>query len=409
MISLSFNPLSVNAAEWSAQPSVRMDEGYDNNMRLTLIPHNSVRSSLLAPKLDLATRSGIWQLSGNAEAVQTRYSGESNLDTDERFFNIGAAYLSERSSWQLTGSSSKSSALTDRLTSSTTGLVQAQSIQDAHSISPSWTWSMNELTQLQLVYSLSNISYVNGTAIGLYDYSTHSISATLTRSLDLQDKLFFSAGYSIFNVPATNPIQISSDTATTSTRSKSSTYQAGITRIFSETTRGTLSAGLRNSSNEQNAIPCIFIFGSLQCFSQFHETIFSKASGTVFNGSFEKQFENNSFSVSASRSLDPSGTGGQVKNDTLRLALNRSFTSEFSGGLSINSSTISTEIGNVSIIDYRLYQVGSSLSWQWTPELNINANYSYTHVRRVSESNPVASNAVYLVLRYQWQKMSISR
>jgi hypothetical protein len=268
---------------------------------------------------------------------------------------------------------------------------------------------MNELTQLQLVYSLSNVSYVNGTAIGLYDYSTRSISASLTRSLDPQDKIFISAGYSIYNVPATNPIQISSDMATTSTRSKTATYQAGITRIFSETTRGTLSAGLRNTSNEQNAILCIDIFGSLQCFSQFHETIFSKASGTVFNGSFEKQFENNSLSVSASRSLDPSGTGGQVKNDSLGLALNRSFTSKFSGGLSVNINTVSTEIGNVSIVDYRLHQAASSLSWQWTPELKIDASYRYTHVRRVSEANPVASNAVYLALSYQWQKMSISR
>jgi hypothetical protein len=261
---------------------------------------------------------------------------------------------------------------------------------------------MNELTQLQLVYSLSNISYVNGIGIGLYDYSTRSISASLTRSLDPQNKLFFSAGYSIFNVPAT------------SLTSKSATYQAGLTRIFSETSRGTVSAGMRTTSAEQDGFQFAPRF-CITCPPDFLEivrvpaTIHSESTDVVFNGSFEKQFENNSFSISASRSLDPSGTGGQVQNDSLGLALNRSFTSKFSGGLSINNNTVSTEFGNVSISGYRLYQIASNLSWQWTPEWNIDASYRYTHVRRVSEANPVASNAVYLALRYQWQKMAISR
>jgi hypothetical protein len=402
MLSLSLNPLFVNAAEWSAQPSVRLTEGYDNNARLTLNPHNSVSSSLLAPKLNLVARSDLWQWSGNAEAVQNRFSGDSDLDTDERFFNIGAAYQSERSTWQLTGSSSKSSVLTDRQINSTTGFVQTQSIQDAHSISPSWTWSMNELTQLQLDYSLSNASYVNGISIGLYDYSTRSISASLTRLLDSQNKLFFSAGYSIFNVPAT------------SLNSKSATYQAGSTWIFSETSRGTVSAGLRMTTAEQDEFQFVPRF-CLTCPPSFLEfvpvpvTIRSESTGIVFNGSFEKQFENNSFKISASRSLNPGGTGGQVQNDSLGLALNRAFTSKFSGGLSLNSNTARTEIGNVSVSDYRLYQIGSNLSWQWTPEWNLDTSYRYAHLRRTSEANPVASNAVYLALRYQWQKMAISR
>jgi hypothetical protein len=402
MLSLSHYPLSVNAAEWSSEPSVRLSEGYDSNARLTVSPHKSVRSLLLAPKLNLATRSDIWQLSGNAEAVHNRFSGDSDLDADERFFNISTAYLSERSIWQLSGSRSKSSVLTDRQINSTTGLAQAQRIQDSHDISPSWTWSMNELTQLQLVYSLKNVSYVNGISIGLYDYSTRSISTSLTRSLDPQNKLFISAGYSIFNVPATT------------LNSKSATYQAGFTRIFSETSRGTVSAGLHTTSAEQNGFQFVprFCFTCPPDFLEFVRvpvTIRSESTDIVFNGSFDKQFENNSLSISASRSQDPSGTGGQVQSDSLGLALNRSFTSKFSGGLSVVRNTSRTEIGNVSVTDYRFRQVASNLSWQWTPELNVDASYRYIHVRRASDANPVTSNAVYLAVKYQWQKMAISR
>ncbi len=411
MLPLLSNPRSVNAAEWSAQPSVRLSEGHDNNIGLTIQPHDSVRSSLFAPKLNLGASSDIWQMTAGAEAVQNRYSGAGDLDTDERFFDMGASYKSERSTWQVTASKSKGSSLSNPRINPDTGVVQSQLIHDAQSVSPSWTWAMSELTRLRLTYSLSNVSYVNGLNVGLYDYSTRAVSATVTSVLDPYHSVFFSAGYSIFNVPATTPILISSDTATTSQKSKSTTYQAGITRVFSETTRGTLSVGLRKTSSEQIAIPCIDFFGTGQitCFSSVHITLFNKASGTVFNGSFEKQFENNSLSISASRSLDSSGTGAQVQYDSLSLGFNRSFTSQLAGSLSYTNSKVSQDIGNFSGVDHRLYRIEPSLHWQWTQELTLYGSYRYTHIRRVAEAKPVTADAVYLTLRYQWPKMAFSR
>jgi hypothetical protein len=415
MLPLLSSPRSANAAEWSAEPSVRLNRGYNDNIQLTIQPHSSVTSSLFAPKLNLGASSDIWQVAGGVEAVQNRFSGDSNLDADDRFYNLSASYLTERTTWQVAGSVSKSSFLTNQQITPETGVVQVQKVQDASSITPSWTWAMNELTQLQLAYSLQNISYVNGVEAGLYDYSARAITATLTNSLDQNHKVFFSARYSVFNLPAIAPTPISFDSFETSQRSKSSTYQAGITRTFSETARWTLSAGLRKTSIEQDGLQVIQVacpppFDFLTCATEFRPaTFFSKQSGTVFSGNFEKLFASSSFTATMSRSLDSSGTGGQVQTDSLGLSISQSFTPKLTGGLSVISYTSSTVTPNISGIDNRLYSIEPTLHWQWTQELSLDGSYRYTHIRRVAEAQPVTADAVYLTLRYQWQKMAISR
>jgi hypothetical protein len=407
MLPLLSNPRTVNAAEWSAQPSVRLSEGHDDNIGLTLQPHDSVRSSSFAPKLNMGASSDIWQLTAGAEAVRNRYSGADDLDTDERFFDMGMSYMSERNKWQVTATKSKGSSLSSRQISPDTGAVQSQIILDTQSISPSWTWAMNELTQLQLVYSLSNVSYVDGIRVGLYDYSTRNASVTLTNSLNLHDQVFITAGYSIFNVPKTALGQIGNEEFATTLKSKSSTYQAGITRIFSETTRGTLSAGLRKTSIEQDGFVLEGFFFGFPITTP--ATFFSKTSGAVFNGIYEKKFENNSLNISVSRSLDSSGTGAQVQYDSLSLGFSRSFTSQLAGSVSYINTKTSQDIGNFSSVDNRLYRIEPSLHWQWTPECSLDANYRYTHLRRIAEEKPVTANAVFLTLRYQWSKTAISR
>jgi len=387
---------SANAAEWSAQPSVRVSQERNDNPRLVIQPHNSVIGSMIAPKLDLAAGSEIWQMTGSVEAVQKRFSGESDLNRDDRFYNLGASYITERSTWQLTGSSTKTSIFANELVNPDIGAVQVQKVVDTHSVTPSWTWAVNELTQAQLSYSFNNVSYVDGQSVGLYNYTTRNISAQLSKQLDYKNQVFVVAGYSIFNIP------------TTTLQSKSATYQAGITRAFSETMSGTLAVGTRKTSDEQNVLVCTLFLGPF-CVQTANTTQFTKRSGSVFNGSLDKKYETIRLNITLSRAFDPSGLGGQVRKDSQEIKLDKQFTSRFTGYFSAGNYQYKSESGNLPTVDRHLYNFQPGLRWIWTQELTADLSYRYWHIKRAVEDEPATSKSTYLVLKYVWPKIEISR
>jgi hypothetical protein len=389
-------PRSADAAEWSVQPSVRVGQEYNDNPVLTVDPHNSVRGSMISPKLDLGMSSDIWQITGDMEAVQKRFSGNSGLNRDDQFYNLTASYQTERSTWQVAGSTSKSSTIAEEQISPDTGAVQFPVAYDTHSINPSWVWAVNELTQLQLIYSFTDVSYVNGQTVGFHDYTSRGVSAQLTKQYDPQNQIFFSAGYSIFNVPSTT------------LESKSATYQAGIIRVFSETLRGTLTAGARQTSDEQIVLVCTLSFGPF-CFQTANEARFAKQTSSVFNGSLDKTYETTRFKITFSRAFDPSGLGGQVRTDSQEAWLSRQFTARLKGYLSAANYEYKSETGNLSGIDRHYYMFEPGLQWLWTQELSADLSYRYRHIKRADEDNPATSRSAYLTLKYAWPKMSFSR
>lgn len=385
------------AAEWSVQPSARVGEEYSDNPLLTVLPHNSTHGSMLSPKLDFDISSDIWQVKGSMEAVQKRFSNNnSGLNIDDQIYNLMGSYNTERSTWQLAGSSSKSSTIAQEQVNPDTGAVDFPVVYNTHSITPSWTWAVDELTQLQLAYSFTNFSYVDGQVVGLYDYSARTLSTQITRQTSPNDQVFFSVGYSIFNVPST------------AFESKATTYQAGITRQFSETLSGTLTAGTRHAADEQDVLVCRVSLGPF-CYLTAAETQIAKQTSSVFNGSLKKRYETTSLTFTLGRSFDPSGLGGQVRTDSQELSLSRNFTSRLNGYFSVANYGYRSETGNLPGIDRHYYTYAPGLKWMWTEELSADVSYRYRHIKRANEGNPATSNSVYLILRYTWPQTSISR
>lgn len=389
-------PRTGNAAEWSAQPSVRLSEEHSDNINLTPQPHHSVTGSMFSPRLDLGVISDIWQITGGMEAVEKRYPGDSELNKDDRNYNLTTSYRTERSSWQLGGAVLKNSTLANDQIGPNTGLVEVQKVYDEHSVNPSWTWTMNELTRLQLAYSFDSVSFVNGQSAGLNDYSTRSVSAQLTNQRDPKNQIFLTAGYSIFQVPST------------AFESKSATYQIGMTQAVSETMNWTLAGGGRKTSSEQTTPVCTLSFGPF-CLQIAKETQSSKDSSSVFNGSLAKQYEVTQVQAAFSRAFDPSGLGGQVRTDSQNVSLNRLLAPRLTGNLSVSNYNYKSETGNLSGVNRHLYVFQTGLHWMWTEKLSTDLSYQYMHIKREQEDKPTSSNAAYLLLRYGWSKMSVSR
>lgn len=390
-----------NAAEWSVSPSIRARGDYDDNIYLSIHPVDSVTSTWVVPKLDFGIASEIWKVYGGAELAARRFRGHEELDSDSQAYRLGYSYMTERSILDLSAKSSKVSYLAGPKISPDIGLFTQNTNTDTKIFSPSWTWSMTELTRLQITYSKSDVSYVNGQSVGLYDYGYSSLSVTISNQFDTDTQIFLLPGYSTYRVPAT------------STESKTTSYQVGITRTFSETMNGTLSLGGRRTSGEYQALVCKVYFGPT-CLQSGLDTVSGQDSGSTYNANLEKKFELVHITAAASRSFNPSGSGQQVIIDSVTFNLSRPFTEKMTGSLDADGYNYNYRISSSTNVpstaqDYKIYQIAPHLRWQMAPEWNLEGGYRYTYIRRENEPTYATSNVIYLTLAYYPQKMSISR
>lgn len=395
-------PVPGRTAEWALEPAVKLRREYNDNIRLTIQPHESTYGSIVTPSFAFGINTPVWQTSGGGEISQRRYSGQEGLDRDDSLMRISTKYLTERSTWQLDAHRTRDSVLTNEYVSSDTSLAQTHRRRDNKQVQPSWTWMFSERTRLQVSHQDADVSYENGSSVGLYDYQYRSTTLTLYNQLSELNQLFLFAGYSTFDVPSTD------------FDSKTNSLQAGITRSFSATTRGTLQAGTRRTESFTRGGRLIYLpvstpFGVFLTPIGVTQDERTEKTGIVFSGNIETKHENNRYYMALSRSLDPSGSGGQIEQDTLQISLNRQFTSLFGAHLSANANNVRTVEGNITGNERAYYDIGPGASWQWTREWNLALNYRYSRVKRELESVAAVSHSVNLILAYQPLKWSISR
>ncbi|MHB8716890.1 MAG: hypothetical protein ACYC9H_12885 [Sulfuricaulis sp.] len=390
---------TCQAAEWFTTPSIQLREDYNDNVLLTTQPHSGESSTWVTPALNFGVASDIWQATGQASLTNSRYPGHSQLNSNAQNYSLGSSYKTERETWQLNGSYSKIPFITQETIGINTGLYTQNIITDTTSISPSWTWLITELTQLQLSYSQGNVSYLNGASSGLFDYRSSEASAKLSSQYDVYTQIFLQTTYSIFRVPST------------SFKSKTKSYQVGATRSFSDTMNATFSLGSRSTLNQQQGIPICLLSFAASCLVPGPQIMASsRSSSPTFTASLEKQFETLHLSAAASRAYEPSAAGQELRSDSVFLSVTRPFTERLTGGLTINGYKMRVDAGSTASVDNRkVYQIQPSLSWQWTPEWNLGTGYSYTHVQRVNDTTSASSSETYLTLTYQWPTISISR
>jgi len=398
-------PVTGGAAEWSAEPSVRLRREYNDNLQLSIFPQESVTGSIITPALDLGVGTPTWKLGFGAEATQRRYSGQEGLDRDDSLLRFSSLYRTERQTWQLSASRRSDSVVTSEEVDSDTGTVSAVEDRDTDSVSPSWIWMFSQTTQLQLAYQQTDVTYgENSQSVGLYDYRNQATAATLSKQISELSQIFISGSYSEFHVPDT------------SFDSKTRNLQAGITRSFSESTRGTLQAGLRRTES--------FTKGGTPTFTLFTDPntgityaiqtgvspdTRTRQTGSVFSGNLETQFESTRLNMALSRSLNPSGSGGQSELDTFKIDLNRQLAARLRAYVTANAFKARTVEGNISSNDRTYYGIGPGADWQWSREWSVGMNYRYAHAKREFESEAAESHSVALTLTYRPLKMAISR
>ena len=393
-------PVVSSAVEYSAQPSISLQGAYDDNILLTTQPHPSVSSGILTPQLDLAAAMENWQITATGRLRSVRYSGNTGLDTNDKFLNFSSSLIKERTQWRLSGATSKESTLLSEKFTPDLGIVRTQTHHTTRSIAPAWSALLTEATELKLDYQSSDVSYDKGVRGPFNDYQNNQTNISLSNVLTSRTQIFISGSNSAFEVPAAEY------------RSKTNSWQLGLTSDFSETVKATFSAGGRKTTTER-VVHCAFFnpFSAGNCLVPIYRVDTTKDSGSVYNVNIQKQLERTGINVTLNRGIDPSGSATQIQTDTASVGVNHNIAqSRLTAGFNASGYRSKAIGGNAASYPARdYYLLESSLSWRWTERLTLSGSYRRVRLKfRDIDAAPV-SNSVQVTISYQAPKLSISR
>lgn len=404
-VSLCLIPSSeVVAAEWSIEPSISLNEEYNDNIRFATLPHPGVLQSRLSPSIIFSSKTEVSEVRGSARLNINRYTGDPLVsDRNDKIFSLLTRLQSERDAWAMNASYTQDS--TTESEAVATGIVQPRTQRTARSLAPSWTRSLTERTSLKLDYSYQDVKYAEH--INLNDYTSQQVGGTLQYRLTQQDQVSLSASYSKTDyapetaVSNTSPFYFSTTTVNKSDRRN---VQLGIDHEFSETLSGSVTLGIRNSLSikEQNQALCLGFI----CAAPVSATSETRGDGSLFSANLDKKFESSKVSGFASRDTNASGSG-LVQTDKFGVSLINNLTENLTG--SLGATAYHTQYIGVIAPGSRYYTFEPKLNWHFTEWWTLDAGYRYARSEPGSANNATISNAVYLNLGYNWPKIAISR
>ena len=406
--------LPVFAAEWSAEPTVSLRNGYNDNIRLTTGDRDSVWETGVTPAVKFGVAKENQGLFGNADVSIRRFYGGSDanssslLDREDYHLRVDSYHRTERNEFGADIAVTQDSTLDSEL-DETGQVIEDRATRLSTALGPRWTRVLNEKTKLNLVYRYNRVDYSDEVgANSLVEYDYHTASASLVRNLTPLTQGTLSTSFSRYE-PETG---LDSDTYA---------IQAGITRQHSETLSTSWLAG-RRQTNSDTLIPTGFCVGAdpgasfpkctggipVQTGTDTDET---NNTGATYAASITKLLEKDTLGASLTRQATPSGDGELL--DTTRLALTgeHRFTETLRSNLTVEYYTRDT-IVNASAQpetgDRNFFRIRPSLTWQWQREWLLAGEYRYAE-NDTNNGDTATQNAVYLTLTYRPTKIFTSR
>jgi hypothetical protein len=385
---LVLQPAAVMATEWYAEPSLAVGVWYYDNLYLTPSDHESVTGTVITPQLDLGARETHWKANAMARLRAVGYSGDTEPDREEQYYSLTGRYALPRSQFDFSGHYRIDPLRADGIIDPDLGVPLRQTDRESHSVAPSATFRLTELTRLQIGYQHTDVSYAQGTQANLFDYTDQSASLTLSSQLDPRSTVSLVAAFAKYEIPDVRRVV------------KTASYQLGIDRMLSETTRVSLAAGTRRTVTDDIVTQCTVFF--IVCMATEDVQITSRKSGNIFSLGLERTLDRTRLNLNLRRSVQPTGSATQVQADSVTLRLDHSLTPR----LKLEAGASGYDYSGIGVsafdIDRRVYQLSSSLRWRWTEDLSVAAGYTYTEQKYENRVDTATSNAVHLSLRYQW-------
>lgn len=409
-------PLSIQAAEWLADPSIEMRSGYDSNIRLTPGQHDAVWENVLSPSVAFGRTLTNTGVTGKARMSIRRFSGGSGLESskllDREDYHLDTNYyfntpLSNfKANLDYTLDSTQDSELDQ------TGIViNTRTAREKLSLGPSWSKNITPLNRIDLSYQYNSVNFPDGNAsTQLVNYDYHVASTALTHTLTQRLQAVASAGFSRY-LPDSS---LDSDTVS---------LQGGLTALISQTLTGSVQVGQRLTTTKVTSPSGICVgaipgatFPSCNGGSPVQTGITNvnvDSVSPVYGLNITKSLLSGSLSAALTRSSLPGGNGELLDSTRLTMSGNYRNTETFNTSLTIEyteNSIIVNQNGIAPVQDKtKFYRITPAIGWHWRREWILSGQYRYTYNDDPQTSGTATSNSVYATLTYQPGKISVSR
>lgn len=329
------------------------DFSVNRDSNLYLVPDGTpTNGASMSLDLQLKYATERFNLSLHPQVSLQRYSNSLYADSNDYGLAGSATWLTERSTWTLSGLVSELNLSTIELP--TTGLVQPGTRARNENASGSWTYSQTETRSLNLQASYIDSSYL-------------SVSSEPTA---LQ-------GYHGMTLGGTEQLQHSEQLSWLVTATGSTYTLEGIT---SPTRSYGLTAGFKAQLSERTTLT---VNGGAS------RTTFESLTSSGFLGdlTFVRTTDVGSISLSASRTIAPVGYGEITEQDTLRLSAQRSLSERLSADAAASVFRYAAVFSlpgfasiDLSNLDRTYAQIATGLSWHATQTWSVAGHVIGTRV-----------------------------
>lgn len=370
----------VQAAEWSAEPSLAVKGEYNSNLTLSSIP-GEVWGHWVSPSVRFAGSTERLTVSGKAAGDFVTYYGDQNRSLTNGFFPVVARYATEGDIFTLDGSFTRDNTLRSELQQ--TGVVLGFTQRNLLSMSPSWTRSVTENLSLQLGYQFTNATYENGRSLGLFNYDVNGGNMGVSYKLAEGDDLQLTGSYTKLDVTDAG------------LKSNNAGGSLSVTHVLSEATTVTASGGPRFLDQTQTV---------------GNTSLSSNQLIWTFGGSIRTKWEDARASLDGGREINVSGLGVLLQTDRLGATVSKDLTEMLTVSLSgqaIEAQALPVQGGGAQTGTTRWINATPAVTWKldewWTLEA------SYTFVDRKVDVTDFYGNSTFLKLTYNIPKLSMSR
>ena len=368
----------VDAAEWSAAPSLSVKGLYNSNL-LLFNGHNQVWGDWVTPDLKFkgATES-LW-VEGGAKAEFVHYYGDQDRALTNLYFPLKASYRSDRNTFGFEGGFTRDNTLQGEL--QRTGLVLAFTQRNLLTATPSWTFGITERLSWQSSYQFLNAEYENGIPLGLVNYQVQAGNTGMTYNLGERDQVQLTGEYTLVSTPSIDQT------------SNFYGVQGGGKHDFGRELIGTISGGIRFVNSTRESLTD-------------HTTVW------VYNGTLSKQFERTTIQIDGSRNINPSGFGRLLETDrvggSLSHNLTETLTVSLSGSIYFVQAVVTQSSGG-NLPQTRFTSVNPAISWKFSQWWTFDVGYAYAERAVGSLNQWNFANSTFIMLTYGGPKWTMSR
>ncbi|MFQ5470229.1 MAG: hypothetical protein ACE5EH_07970 [Gammaproteobacteria bacterium] len=369
----------VIASQWTYVPSLNVGTEYDDNLRLTSEPHDSVLGISASPGISAGRVTDASSIFAGGLLKLSRFDSDEVKDTNEQHYLFSSRYKTLLDEFRVNSVLSIDTSITrlvewdaisaeqiDGLDISDVdeGLVKVNVRRERTNVTGSWKRKIDDVMNVSARYRFKGVYYDKESGTGLVDSKRHTIQAGVHRRIDDQSNVGLTLRYSDYQV--------------------------------SNNVQGSESYELHSAYNFQ-------IYSTLRANAGFGVGQTRYADKTtdslLFDVGLHKQSELTSYSINAGRDLRGSGPGTLVESNRVYAKVTSKISPRLS--YSINAYLFrNNSIGVDSVSDRLFFRLEPALLWDLAQFWQADARYRYRFEDLENTAGNTKSNAILLSISY---------